>query len=109
MNFSDDRMMGGGVNGSWGFDPAATVSIVNNILNMPDTMMMAGNPGYVILRRAIPKEFIEKAADDMKTQQPLQKAERFIVYQFTSSARKLVDEFMRVLQPPSTKLDGTDL
>lgn len=109
MDFSDDHMMGGGDNGSWGFDPAAaTPSLVNNILNMPD-IMMAENPGYVILRRAIPQEFIKKAADDMNTQQPLQTADRFITYHFTSSARELVDEFIRVWQPPLTRLDGTDL
>jgi hypothetical protein len=106
MDFSDNHMMGDGDNGGWGrlFDPAVTnSSLVNNILNMPDATIMAENCGYIILRRAIPQDFIEKAVDSMNTQQPLQKADRFITYHPTSSARELVDELMRVQQPPPTK------
>ncbi len=96
MNFSDDHIMGGGDNGNW-FDPTAVnSSIVNNILNMPDAAIMAQDSGYMILRRAIPQEFIEKAADGTNTQQPLQTTDRFITYPLTSSAHELVNEFIRV-------------
>jgi len=95
MDFSDDHMMGGEVNDSWGFDLVAISSLVN-ILNMPNTMMMARNLDYVILRQVILKELIEKATNNIKTQQSLQTIDRFIVYQFTSSTCELVDEFMRV-------------
>lgn len=99
MDFPGDQMRGGGDNGTWApFDPTIPYTFsFNPILNnMSDTTMMVEDSGYVILQQAVSQEHVKKAEQDTNAQEPVNTTDRLIAYHFTSSARELVDEFMKV-------------